>query len=80
MNIRAKVRVTEVTPHGTGQTVVLTPQHDTSIPEEQRFSQATPSGRLELQVENAFMVAALSLGQEFYIDITPVQQQDAVQV
>jgi hypothetical protein len=78
MSVRAKVTVTEHRTHGwqkggpTSTTVVLTPVYDTSIAEAQRFCKATPSGRMEMQVDNPAALAQLVIGQTFYVDFTPV--------
>lgn len=74
MSVRAKFAVTEIRTHywhPTGRTVVFEPRYDTSIPEDQRFAQATPSGRFEMFVDNPAALAQLPIGQQFYIDITP---------
>ena len=78
MNVRAKFKVTEIVQQawageGRGK-VVLEPQYDPSIPEDQRFATATPSGRLEMQIDNPSAFAALPLGKTFYLDITPVEE------
>lgn len=74
MNVRAKFRVESVTEHvwGKGKTVKLGPQYDTSIPEDRRFSEATPSGSLEMMVTNEAALAVLRPGAVFYLDFTPV--------
>lgn len=77
MPVRAKFTVSEIRQHSWSphaRTVVLTPEYDQSIPEDQRFAQATPSGRLEMLIDNPSALAALPLGEKFYIDITPVPE------
>ena len=73
MMVRAKFTVTEHKiqrwSHGEQTTVVLEPRYDTSIPEDQRYAKATPSGRMELTVDN---LAALKPGTVFYVDFTEV--------
>lgn len=78
MTVRAKFTVTAVEPRwegdeGPGRKIVLEPRYDDSIPEDQRFAQATPSGRLEMVVDNPSAIAALPEGQAFYLDLTPVE-------
>lgn len=69
--VRAKMRVTSVTthewsPHARG--VKLTAEYDTTIPEEQRYAQATPSGSVDLVIDNPAIVDFFTLGRKFYID------------
>lgn len=74
MSVRAKFTVQEVTHHQWGgKTIVLRPQYDTTIPEDQRFAQATPSGELRMQVDNPRAVEELAIGKAFYLDFTPVE-------
>jgi hypothetical protein len=68
MNVRAKFKVVE---NADGR-IVLRPEYDHTIPEDQRFAQATPSGEIFLQVDNPSAGAALQLGKSFYIDFSPV--------
>lgn len=75
--VRAKFRVTKVakTVYGAaaGQMeVTLAPEYDTTIPEDARFSKATPSGTIQLFVDNPLASDYLELGKYFYIDFTEV--------
>lgn len=75
--VRAKFMVTEIRQHsygGDARTVILAPQYDTSIPEDQRYAQATPSGRIEMYIDNPPALAALPIGKAFYVDFTPVPE------
>ncbi len=47
--------------------------YDPSLPEAQRFAKATPSGTLEMQVDNP--AAQFTLGTSYYLDFTPVQDE-----
>lgn len=76
MSVRAKFTVCEVRHHSWSEearTVVLRPQYDQSIPEDRRFSDATPSGELTMLVNNPAAVAQLGVGKAFYLDLTPVE-------
>lgn len=46
-------------------------QYDTTIPEDQRFSQATPSGTMRMQVNNPAANEFFKLGEDYYLDFTP---------
>lgn len=76
----AKVRVdSEKRNHWGGaqqREIAMSCVHDSSIPEDKKFSQATPSGRIELTVNNPGAIERLipdgQLGQEFYVYFVPV--------
>lgn len=73
--VRGKFKVITITENvymPTSKTVVLQCEYDQSIPEDQRFFDATPSGRIEMQINNPAAVEALKLGGSFYVDFTPV--------
>lgn len=79
--VRAKFTVTEVRKNYynngkqvmEGSTViVLTPQYDNGIPEDQRVAKATPSGRMEMTIDNPPAVEYLKPGGQFYVDFTAV--------
>lgn len=79
--VRAKFAVTNVittawgaAPGQSTSKVVLEPRYDESIPEDERFQKATPSGRIEMQIDNPVAVAQLVPGKQFYVDFTPVEQ------
>jgi len=48
--------------------------YDTSIPEDHRFFDATPSGSIEMWVNNPMALEQLPLGKSFYVDFTPVEE------
>jgi hypothetical protein len=47
--------------------------YDDKIPEDQRFQKATPSGFIEMQIDNEAALAQLQPGKSFYVDFTPVE-------
>jgi hypothetical protein len=47
-------------------------EYDNSIPEEQRFAKASPSGRFVYNVDNPAALEQFVLGGKYYIDFTPV--------
>lgn len=53
--------------------IVLAPQYDPTIPEDQRFAAASPSGELWMFVDNPAAVEQLPPGKAFYLDFTPVE-------
>lgn len=76
MSVRAKFTVQShkkwAGPYGSTE-VVLSPQYDTSIPEDQRFAKATPQGSISLTIDNPAAVDQLTLGKAFYVDFTPTE-------
>lgn len=76
MSVRAKFKVSEhrlFAWNPNARTIVLEPQYDQSIPEDKRFCEATPSGRLEMHVTNPAAIEQLAIGKTFYLDFTPVE-------
>jgi hypothetical protein len=74
--VRAKFKVTEIRQHAwhpSLRTLVLEAQYDSTIAEDGRFAKATPSARLEMQVDNPPALAALPLGSVHYVDFTPAE-------
>lgn len=74
--VRAKFTVVEHHQrhyNASGRNVVLMPSYDESVPEDARFSKATPSGRMEMFVDNPAALEQLQLGKAVYLDITPVE-------
>lgn len=77
-NVRAKFKVTEVittqfNPTYSQTKIVLTPEYDSKLAEDVSFSKATPSGRMEMQIDNPAALAAMPVGKTFYVDFTPVE-------
>lgn len=72
---RCKFLVTAITRTNwspTGATLKLDTVYDSTIPEDQRFAKATPSGHIEISVDNPAAVEFLELGKAFYVDFVPV--------
>jgi hypothetical protein len=74
MAVRGKfvVTVNAPQPYGIGNLIVLEPRYDPDLPEDQRYMSATPSGKVELRVDNPAALAEFAVGQAFYLDFTPV--------
>lgn len=74
--VRAKFKVTAITQHSWHpnlRSITMEPQYDPDIPEDQRFQEATPSGKLEMNVDNPAALEVLELGKTFYLDFTSVE-------
>lgn len=73
MTVRCKFQLSEVTTHAHGgQRFKFTPNYDTSIPEDQRFAKASPSGEFTIWVDNPTAQAAFKVGEFYYFDAIPV--------
>ena len=46
---------------------------DYGTPENQRFAKATPSGTLEMVVDNEEAVKQFEVGKSYYLDFTPAE-------
>lgn len=75
MSIRAKFCLTHVTETTWGspgcKVLKFNAQYDQSIPEDQRYCKATPSGTIEMQVDNPAALEQFKLGEYYYLDFTP---------
>jgi hypothetical protein len=80
MNVRAKFKVESNEPvaSGEGKTVTLRPVTGGS-PENEEFYKYTPGGHLVLSTINEEAAAALPVGQEVYLDITPIVAEAAAE-
>jgi hypothetical protein len=74
--VRCKFRLAEVTSysHGGGQSFIFRPEYDTSIPEDQRFAKASPSGEFKIYVDNPVAQEQFKVGSYYYFDAIPVPQ------
>jgi hypothetical protein len=56
-----------------GAKAIFRCQYDQSIPEDQKFCKATPSGHCEMQIDNPAAAEQLVIGKAYYFDIVPVE-------
>lgn len=76
MAIRAKLQLTSTTNHAWGATTLrFETRYDDSIPEDQRFQKATPSGHIELMIDNPVAVEFFSLGGSYYVDFSMAEKK-----
>jgi hypothetical protein len=71
--VRAKFRVQYVQDFGASKKVYLTPVTDDGIPENARFHKYTPSGSIEMMIDNPSAADQFKPQQEIYVDFTPVE-------
>lgn len=76
MTVRAKMRLNAITEHDTGsKTLKFYTSYDQTIPEDQRFMKATPSGTIEMLVDNPAALEQFKIGESYYVDFTPAPKQ-----
>ena len=73
--VRGKFRVESVTYYtapGTvgSRKVTLRAQYDDGQPENTRYAKATPSGTIEMQIDNPPAAEVFTPGKVFYVDFT----------
>jgi hypothetical protein len=75
MAVRGKFTVAEIHTYswGEGKKIVLNAvTGESGIPEDERYHRYTPSGKIEMYVDNPRAEEQFKLGQAFYVDFTPV--------
>ncbi len=76
--VRAKFKVTSVvethyTPDYSQKKIILEPVYDQKVAEDVSFAKATPSGRMEMVIDNPVAIERMPVGKTFYVDFTPVE-------
>lgn len=76
MTVRAKLNLFSITTNDYGhghqpKTLNFQAQYDSSIPEDQRFQLATPTGNITLQIDNPAALEQFEAGKNYYVDFTP---------
>lgn len=76
MSVRAKFTLDSITRTSWGTATVLKFQAvgADEVPENQRYHKYTPSGCLEISVDNPAAVEQFELGKSYYLDFTPVPE------
>lgn len=52
-------------------------RYDDSIPEDRRFQKATPTGVIEMQIDNPMALGQFKVGESYYVDFTNAPKQGA---
>lgn len=76
--LRAKFQLQEISSNfwdKRSRKLVFRAAYDTSIPEDQRFYDATPTGEFSMLVNNQKFIEQLELGKYYYFDISEAPQQ-----
>lgn len=74
MSVIAKMRVASIEDFGgTSKKIKLSCVYDPNgIPEDQRFTKATPWGECVMTVDNPGAIEQLPIGREFYVTFEPI--------
>ena len=75
MAVRGKFSVSEITqyPWTEGRRVILTAvTGESGLPEDARYHKYTPSGRIDILIDNPAALEQFKIGQSVYVDFTPV--------
>ena len=74
MKIRSKMTVAEVTLNSYSDVVKLTCVYGGATnAEDNTFAKATPSGKMELQIDNPSVRGLIKPGMTYYVDLVPVK-------
>ncbi len=72
MSVRAKFCLISITERAyAGKTLKFDATYDNATPEDQRFRKATPSGMIEIEIDNPIAVLQFEVGKYYYVDFTP---------
>lgn len=73
MNMRAKLTVQCVTDYGSSEVVKFSALYSNN-PEDNSYSQATPSASMEMCITNPSLKGTIKPGQKFYVDFTKIEE------
>ena len=73
--VRCKLYLAEVTAYGGSgsKKYVFRAQYDQSIPEDQRFAKASPSGEFTIIIDNPSAQEKFEVGKAYYFDAVPCE-------
>ncbi len=72
MTVRAKLTLIGITHRqGTAKELHFTTLYDSSTPEDQRFTKATPWGEFKMSCDNPLALEQFELGKAYYVDFNP---------
>ena len=73
MTVRATMHLkSETTYEWGGKKLTFETRYDHSIPEDQRFQKATPTGSIDMQIDNPSALEQFKLGGDYYVDFSAV--------
>ena len=72
MTVRAKFQLTSITNYSYGgKRLHFDVVYDTSTEENRRFTKATPSGSMEMTIDNEAAIEQFQIGKFYYADFSP---------
>lgn len=80
MATRCKMKLIEIRDNGYGRTLVFQAEYDKTIPEDQRFCEATPNARLEIYCNNKNIYKDFEVLKFYYIDVSPATPLEPVKL
>jgi len=75
ITVRAKMMCSVVHKQMYGEEVEFSCQYDPMLPEDKRFSEATPSGSMRIMITTTSLLGYYQPGQCYYLDMTPVRAE-----
>jgi hypothetical protein len=79
MNARCKFQITAILPAysntdpaSDAKRVVFETRYDNSVAEDHAFTKYTPSGRLDVLIDNPAVTSQFAVGDHVYLDITKI--------
>lgn len=71
---RAKFCLYSLTNYGTDRAMKaeFRTQYDSTLPEDIAFNKFTPSGNIEMLIDNPKVMEQLVIGKSYYLDFTPI--------
>lgn len=75
--VRGKFKLAKVTANAgaSGRQLMFSAVCNDGTPENERFHRYTPTGTLEMYVDNPAALTQFELGKEYYLDFTPCEPQ-----
>lgn len=75
-DVRGKFRVTKITRNCWNPTAALVELEAvySGSPEDNTYSEATPSAKIEMNITNSAAIDKLQLGKSYYVDFTAVDE------
>lgn len=80
-NMKAKVRVSGIAPHGESETVVFNGVAASSYPadgsdEDNTFAKFSPSVNFSITIANPALIGKFAVGDTYYADFTPAPAKE----
>lgn len=73
MSVIAKMRCVSVTDFGgTSKQIKFSCEYDNTLPEDQRFTKATPWGECTMSIDNPKASEQFEIGKSYYVTFDPV--------